>query len=77
MIEDSYIGPYTSVGDGAQVLRSQVEYSILLDGARVKDLPLMLDRSVVGQDAVVDGIQIGARKHTLQLVIGDMSRVTL
>ena len=77
VIEDSYLGPYTSVGREAQVIRSEVEYSILLDRAGVVDLPYRLDASVLGQEVAVTGGENGPRRHTLQLVLGDRSRVKL
>ena len=77
VIEDSYLGPYTSVGREARVVRSEVEYSILLDGAVVTDLPYRLDASVLGQEARVTGGENTPRRHTLQLVLGDRSRVRL
>lgn len=77
IIEDSYVGPYTSVGSGTQVIRSEVEYSILLQEAEVRDLPYRLDASVIGQGVSVTGNNSGPRKQTLQLVLGDRSRVCL
>jgi len=76
LIEDSFIGPYTAVGRGAKVIASEVEYSILMDEAQVHALPYRLDSSILGQGVVVDG-QGNARRHTLQLVLGDRSRVRL
>ena len=77
LVEDSYIGPYTAVGQNSRVIRSEVEYSILLDEAEICDLPYRLDASVIGQGVVVHGNTNGPRKHTLQLVLGDRSRVKL
>lgn len=76
-LEDCFVGPYTSIGRKAQVLRSEVEYSILLDESRILDLPYRLDASVIGQGALVDGSGRGPRRHTLELVLGDRSRVRL
>ncbi|MCX7740664.1 MAG: glucose-1-phosphate thymidylyltransferase [Meiothermus sp.] len=76
LVEDSFIGPYTAIGRGAQVVASEVEYSILMDEAQVYHLPYRLDSSVLGQGVVVDG-RGTARRHTLQLVLGDRSRVRL
>lgn len=76
VIEDSYIGPYTSIGSNVKVIRSEVEYSILLDGAELMDLPCRLDASVIGQGAEVHG-NCCTRKHSLQLVLGDRSQVKL
>ena len=77
VVEDSYIGPYTAIGRDSRVIRSEVEYSILLNEAEICDLPYRLDASVIGQGVVVHGNHSGPRKHTLQLVLGDRSRVRL
>jgi glucose-1-phosphate thymidylyltransferase len=77
VVEDSYIGPYTALGRDSRVIRSEVEYSILLNEAEICDLPYRLDASVIGQGVVVHGNNSGPRKHTLQLVLGDRSRVRL
>jgi len=76
-IENSYVGPYTSVGAETRVVDSEVEYAILMQGSGVFDLPCRLDASVIGQGVVVDGKGGGLRKNSLQLVLGDHSRVRL
>jgi glucose-1-phosphate thymidylyltransferase len=76
LVEDGFIGPYTAIGKNAKVISSEVEYSILMDEAQVSLLPYRLDSSVLGQGVVVDG-KGSARRHTLQLVLGDRSRVRL
>ena len=53
-IEDSRIGPFTSVGDGCTVLRSSVERSILLGGARVDDEPCVV-RAILDRSSRLDG----------------------
>ena len=35
-IENSFIGPYTSVGDGTKVIDSSVEYCVILENAIIK-----------------------------------------
>lgn len=77
VVEKSYVGPYTSLGRGVRVVHSEVEYSIVMDEAALLTLPYRLDASVIGQGVQVDGIGDGLRKHTLQLVLGDRSRVRL
>ena len=76
-IQDSYIGPYTSIGRHVQVVDSEVEYSILMDNAQVHNLPYRLDLSIIGQSVRVEGGGNRHRKHTLQLVLGDQSQVKL
>ena len=77
VIEDSYIGPYTTVGRNAQVLHSQVEYSILFNDTRLLSVPYRVDASVIGQDVQVDGSGQGRVGKTMQLVLGDHSQVRL
>ncbi|HEU4741428.1 MAG TPA: glucose-1-phosphate thymidylyltransferase [Meiothermus sp.] len=76
VVEDGFVGPYTAIGKNAKVVSSEVEYSILMDEAEVRNLPYRLDSSILGQGVVVDGKGNG-RRHTLQLVLGDRSRVKL
>lgn len=76
VIEDSYVGPYTSVGARVHLIASEVEYSVLMDEAEVVGLPYRLDASILGQGVRVDG-RGGLRRHTLQLVLGDRSQVRL
>ena len=37
-IENAYIGPFTSIGDGVIVRGSEVEHSIILEGASISDI---------------------------------------
>lgn len=50
-IEDSYIGPFTSIGDGVRVVGSGVENSILLDHCEVQHFKPRLDKSIIGRRA--------------------------
>lgn len=77
VVEDSYIGPYTAIGQGAKVIGAEVEYSILLPEAQVTYLPSRLDSSVIGQGVAVNGRKNGPVKNTMQLVLGDRSQVNL
>ena len=77
LIQDSYIGPYTSVGQGSKVIGAEVEYSILLPEAVLTFLPSRLDSSVIGQGVAVNGRRNGPVKNTMQLVLGDRSQVNL
>lgn len=76
VIEDSYIGPYTSIGQHAVVRHSEVEYSIVMDNVELRSLPYRLDASILGQGVEVSGGG-SQRKHTMQLVLGDRSQVCL
>ena len=74
IIKDSFIGPFTSIGNDCGVLHSSIEHTVLLDGARITEVA-RLDDSVLGKNAIVS-------KHTrtnasLRLLLGDDSEVLL
>ena len=75
IIENSYIGPYTSIGAGARVISSEVEYSILIEGASLENIPNRVDSSILGERASVTGSQLTA--STIQFFLGDGSSVKL
>ncbi|GAA6757764.1 glucose-1-phosphate thymidylyltransferase [Thermus oshimai] len=75
VVEGAYIGPFTSLGPGARVVRAEVEYAILEDQAVVEDTPLRLQESILGVGAQVKGRNGLPRAH--RLVLGDLSQVEL
>jgi glucose-1-phosphate thymidylyltransferase len=74
-VVDSYIGPYTSLGDGVQVLHSEIEHSIVLEGSRLDHVAQRIESSLIGRNVVV-GSKDG-RPRTHRLVLGDSSWVEL
>ncbi|MCP8309258.1 MAG: glucose-1-phosphate thymidylyltransferase [archaeon] len=71
LIENSFIGPYTSLGDCSQVINSNVEYCVILENALIKDVD-RLEESLVGRSAKV---MKNNRKRAIKLHIGDYSEV--
>ncbi len=74
-IEDAYIGPYTSIGDGVHVRRSEVEHSIVLAGSVVEDLGTRMEASLLGRNVKLtrsDGMP-----KTLRLLVGDNSEIEI
>lgn len=67
----AYIGPYSSVGENVLVEGSEVENSIVLDGARIQHLSGRLESSVVGRDARVFRDFSLPRALRLQVADGD------
>ena len=66
-IEDSFIGPFTSIGDNSQVLHSVIEHSVLLAGVVISGVDRLED-SLVGRNARVAKHN---RHRSLQLLLGD------
>ena len=74
-VTDSYIGPYTAIAADCEIANSEVEHSILLAGASVRDLPSRMEASLLGRHVSI-GRAEGLPK-TLRMLVGDRSEVTL
>ena len=52
LIEDSFIGPFTAIGERCQVTNSEVEHSVVMSDSRIIDIPRLED-SLIGREAAV------------------------
>lgn len=73
-VVDSHVGPYTSIADGVEILRSRVEDSVIMEGTTVEDLSGPLSRSLVGRKAKVRG---GRGNEPVRLLVGDQCEVEI
>ena len=71
LIEDSFIGPYTSVGDNSKILNSTLECCVILENVIIKDVE-RLEESLIGKNATVTK---NSRNGTLKLHVGDFSDI--
>ena len=74
-IEDAYIGPYTSIGGGVHIRRSEVEHSIVLADSVVEDLETRMEASLLGRNVKLtrsDGVP-----KTLRLLVGDNCEIEI
>jgi glucose-1-phosphate thymidylyltransferase len=74
-IVDSYVGPFTAIGDGVVVEHSEIEHSIVLERSRLSHVPARIESSLIGKDVVVCASDTRPRTH--RLMLGDSSRVEL
>lgn len=75
VIEEAYIGPYTSIGENVTIRRSEVEHSILLAGATVEDLGTRMEASLLGRDVRV--VRTDGPPKTFRLLVGDRSEIEI
>lgn len=74
-VRDSYIGPYTAIGEDCEVTGSEVEHSILLRSSQVHQLASRMEASLLGRNVRVsrsDGLP-----KTIRMMVGDNSELTL
>jgi glucose-1-phosphate thymidylyltransferase len=73
LIENSFIGPFTSIGDCSQIVNSNLEYCVIQDNVVIKDIE-RLDESLVGKNAKVTR---NPRSRTMKLHVGDYSEIAV
>lgn len=74
-IEASYIGPYTSIGNGAEVYNTEIEHSVVFDDADINCSKRVVD-SLIGKNATITAAhETYPSGH--KLVVGDNSIVEL
>jgi glucose-1-phosphate thymidylyltransferase len=71
-IENSFIGPFTSIGNGCRIISSVMEHCVLLENARIERVDRLED-SLVGKGASV--IKNRGNHQAYRLMIGDDSEV--
>ena len=73
LIENAFVGPFSSLHDGAVIRQSEVEHSILLEGAVVEGLEQRMESSLLGRD--VEIVRGTRRPATYRFLVGDMARI--
>ena len=73
VIENSFIGPYTSIGNGTQIVNSTIQYCVILENVQIIGVN-RLEESLIGKNAKVTR---NHRSGCLKLHVGDYSEVEL
>jgi glucose-1-phosphate thymidylyltransferase len=74
VIENSFIGPFTSIGAGCRILLSVLEHCVLLENTRIEEVDRLED-SLIGKNSSV--IKDPKSRQAYRLSIGDDSEVLL
>jgi len=73
-VVDSYIGPFTSIYFGCEIVSSEIEHSVVLEQSKVLDIERIAD-SLIGKQVEVRRSQ--TRPRAVRLMVGDHSVVDL
>ncbi|MDQ4134518.1 MAG: glucose-1-phosphate thymidylyltransferase [Actinomycetota bacterium] len=73
-VESSFIGPFTSIYYGCEIVNSEIEHSVVLEQSRVSEIPRIAD-SLVGKKVSV--VRSARRPRATRLMLGDHSIVDL
>lgn len=74
-VVDSYIGPFTSLSDGVEIKKSEIEYSVVLEETKLEYIKGRMQRCLIGK-----GVRIYHSKdlpRVYEFILGDHSKVGL
>jgi glucose-1-phosphate thymidylyltransferase len=75
IIKYSYIGPYTSIGKGVNIDKSNIESSIILDNCVISGVEETIDFSILGKGTIITKEKGLKKVH--RLVVGENSKIYL
>ena len=75
LIERSYVGPFTSLGDRCVIRNSELEYSILFEDTQILDADVRIERSLLGREVLIR--RADSRPKTQKFILADQSIIEL
>ncbi|HYM15196.1 MAG TPA: glucose-1-phosphate thymidylyltransferase [Dehalococcoidia bacterium] len=72
-IENSYVGPFTSIGPDCRIVESELAGSVVMDHTAIERLGHRIEHSLIGRHVQLAGDDRKPRGY--QMVLGDHSRV--
>jgi glucose-1-phosphate thymidylyltransferase len=72
-ISGAYIGPFTAIGDDVELRDTEIEHSIVLEGAKITDLSTRIEDSLIGKNVRI--FRLPVRPTAYRFMLGDNSEV--
>src|ERR1700683_2325484 len=70
-IAGAYIGPFAAVGARVTIRETEIEHSIVLEGAVITDIANRIEDSLIGKDVSIDRLPV--RPSAYRFLLGDYS----
>lgn len=74
-IVNSFIGPFSSIGNNTLIENSEIECSVVMEGAKIKNIEKRIDRSIIGKNVEISQVDQSPRTH--KFIVGDQSNIEL
>ena len=74
-IVDSYIGPYTAIGDNVTIRGAELEHSIVMAGSSIRDLEGRIEASLIGKNVTITRSPTLPRAY--RFVVGDHAEIAI
>lgn len=75
VLTDTFIGPFTAIGDGCAITSSEIAHSIVLDSSRIENIEERIEDSLIGRN--VDLRKAATRPRGHKFLLGDNSSLEL
>lgn len=72
-IVNSYVGPFTSIYYGCEIVGSEIEHSIVLENSRIIDIHGRIEDSLIGRNVEISKSPI--KPKAFKMMLGDYSKV--
>ena len=69
----AYVGPFTAIGDRAEIRETEIEHSIVLEGAIINGLAARVEDSLIGRHVRI--YRLPVRPSAYRFMLGDNSEV--
>ena len=73
VIENAYIGPFSSIYDDVRIRNSEIEHSIVLERCVIEDVPVRIEASLIGKEVRIQRSQ--RKPSAYRFMLGDSSLV--
>jgi len=74
-IDDSYIGPFTSIQKNCRIVKTEIEHSIVLEGSEIVDVGGRIDESLIGREVRI--YKCPPKPLAYRFMVGDKSEIGL
>ncbi|MEO0275878.1 MAG: glucose-1-phosphate thymidylyltransferase [candidate division WOR-3 bacterium] len=75
IIKDSYIGPFTSISDECEIIKAEIEDSIIMQGSKIIEIEGRIEESIIGKEVIIKKNDL--KRKVKKFVIGDHSIINL
>jgi glucose-1-phosphate thymidylyltransferase len=75
IIENSYIGPFTSIYYDCHIKNSEIQYSIIMEKSKIIDIETRIEKSILGKS--VQLMKGDSRPRTYCFILGDKGSIKL
>jgi glucose-1-phosphate thymidylyltransferase len=73
VIQNAYVGPFTSIYDDVTIRNSEIEHSIVLERCVIQDIPVRIEGSLIGKEVRIQRSQL--KPTAYRFMVGDSSLV--